>query len=122
MNITEVIEGDEFFQAKVSVLNENYSEDKDIKALSRSVLNQFNKYSKLNKKVAPEVSNSLSQVTEPDKLADSIASHLTLEIKDKQKILECIELSKRIELIYSYMESEMDVLRKALPRALAAAR
>jgi ATP-dependent Lon protease len=110
MKIKQVIEGEEFFQAKVNVIDENYSEDKDIKALSRSVLNQFNKYAKLNKKVAPEVGNSLSQVTDAAKLADSIASHLTLEIDDKQKILECIELSKRIEMIYSFMESEMEVL------------
>ncbi|PIR38523.1 MAG: endopeptidase La [Alphaproteobacteria bacterium CG11_big_fil_rev_8_21_14_0_20_39_49] len=110
MNIKEVIEGEEFFQAKVSVIDEKYSEDKDIKALSRSILNQFAKYSKLNKKVAPEVTNSLSQVTDAARLADAIASHLTLEIDEKQKILECIELSKRIEMIYSYMESEMEVL------------
>ncbi|MDA0782182.1 MAG: endopeptidase La [Rickettsiales bacterium] len=110
MNIKEVIEGENFFQARVSVIDEKYSEDKDIKALSRSILNQFAKYSKLNKKVAPEVTNSLSQVTDAARLADAIASHLTLEIDEKQKILECIELSKRIEMIYSYMESEMEVL------------
>ena len=110
VEIKQVIEDDEFLRAGIGIINENYSEDKDIKALARSVFNQFNKYAKLNKKVAPEVATSLSQVTDAAKLADSIASHLTLEIADKQKILECIELSKRIEMIYSFMESEMEVL------------
>jgi ATP-dependent Lon protease len=110
IQIKQVIEGENFFQAKIGIINEIYSEDKDIKALARSVLNQFVKYTKLNKKIAPEVANSLTQVTDLAKLADSIASHLSLEIADKQKILECIELSKRIEMIYSYMESEMEVL------------
>jgi ATP-dependent Lon protease len=65
---------------------------------------------KLNKKIAPEILTSLAQLKDVSKLADTIASHLSLEIADKQKILENLSLVSRLEMIYSFMEAEMEVL------------
>ncbi len=109
-NVKEFFEDGEFFRASVEVVGDVYGDDKDVKGLARAVINQFDKYAKLNKKVAPEVTASLSQIKEASKLADTVASHITLEIAEKQEILEISDVVKRLERVFSFMESEMEVL------------
>jgi ATP-dependent Lon protease len=108
--IKKFVEGADFFRATVDIIEEELGDELDLKALTRSVINQFSKYAKLNKKVSPEIATSLAQVEDACKLADTIASHLNLEIAEKQSILEDPSVVKRLEQIYAFMEAEMEVL------------
>jgi ATP-dependent Lon protease len=75
------------------------------------VVTQFEQYIKLNKKIPPEVLVSINQIEEPSKLADTVASHLTLKIPEKQELLETESISDRLEKVYGHMESEIGVLQ-----------
>ncbi len=109
--ITSFKETGPFFEAFVEPLPERLGETKELEALSRTVVSQFEQYIKLNKKIAPEVLVSLNQVEEPGKLADTVASHLGLKIAEKQDLLEQVEVSERLERVFGYMEAEIGVLQ-----------
>ena len=72
---------------------------------------QFEQYIKLNKKIPPEVLVSINQIEDPGKLADTVASHLTLKIPEKQELLETERVSERLEKVFGYMEGEIGVLQ-----------
>jgi len=86
-------------------------EAKELEALGRTVVAQFEQYIKLNKKIAPEVLVSLNQIDESSKLADTVASHLNLKIPEKQELLEITKVSERLEKVFGHMESEIGVLQ-----------
>jgi ATP-dependent Lon protease len=104
-------EKSDFFQAKAQTLPEGKAEAPEIEALARSVVNQFEQYVKLNRKVPPEVLVSINQIDDPSKLADTVASHLALKIADKQELLEIESVTERLERVYALMESEIGVLQ-----------
>jgi len=104
-------ERDEFFEAEAELLPEEAGEVRELEALSRSVVSQFEQYIKLNKKIPPEVLVSVNQIDEPGKLADTVASHLSLKIAEKQELLELGTVAERLERIYSHMEAEIGVLQ-----------
>jgi ATP-dependent Lon protease len=109
--ISTFTELDDFFQAYADVIDEATGDDREIEALARTVVSQFEQYIKLNKKIPPEVLVSINQIDEPSKLADTIASHLSLKIPEKQELLECRTVSERLEKVYSFMEGEIGVLQ-----------
>ena len=110
-SVVDFTDNEEFFQAFTEVLPEEDPDGKETEALSRSVVTQFEQYIKLNRKVPPEVLVSINQIEEPSKLADTIASHLSLKIPEKQELLEAETVQKRLEKIYSFMEGEIGVLQ-----------
>ncbi len=101
----------EFFQAEAELLEEEESDTQEQDALMRTVVGQFEQYIKLNKKIPPEVLVSVNQIDEPSKLVDTIASHLSLKIHDKQELLETDSIAARLERVYGFMESEIGVLQ-----------
>ena len=109
--IVRYVENPEFFQAEAELLEDVIDDGKDLEALSRSVVTQFEQYIKLNKKIPPEVLVSLNQIEDPGKLSDTIASHLALKISEKQELLEFVSAADRLERAYSFMESEIGVLQ-----------
>ena len=109
--ITSYKENDSFFEAYVEPIEEAKEEDKELEALARSVVSQFEQYIKLNKKIPPEVLVSVNQIENPSKLADTVASHLTLKIAEKQELLEALSAQERLEKIYAFMEGEIGVLQ-----------
>jgi ATP-dependent Lon protease len=109
--IVRYTDNEEFFQAEAEMVEESEDSDRDLEALSRSVISQFEQYIKLNKKIPPEVLVSLNQIEEPSKLSDTIASHLALKISEKQELLEFVSPGDRLERAYSFMESEIGVLQ-----------
>jgi len=109
--ITEFAETDAYFEAFVEPLPDRDSDAKELEALGRTVVTQFEQYIKLNKKIAPEVLVSLNQIEEPTKLADTIASHLNLKIAEKQELLETARVGERLERVFGHMESEIGVLQ-----------
>ncbi|SNB64047.1 ATP-dependent proteinase. Serine peptidase. MEROPS family S16 [Arboricoccus pini] len=109
--ITDFVENDKFFQVEAKVIEEAALEPREIEALGRAVVGQFEQYVKLNKKVPPEVLVSLGQIEDQSKLADTIAAHLSLKIAEKQELLETGSLTERLERLYGYMEAEISVLQ-----------
>jgi len=109
--ITRYGDREEFFEAEAEVLAEEDGDDQELEALSRSVISQFEQYIKLNKKIPPEVLVSVNQIEDPAKLADTVASHLSLKISDKQDLLELPTVGERLERVYGHMESEIGVLQ-----------
>jgi ATP-dependent Lon protease len=105
------IYGDSYYETKVQVIDESIFDDREIEILSRSVIDSFDQYVKLNKKIAPEVMTSLSGIDEPSRLADTIAAHMVLKLEEKQAILEINDVKKRIEHIISLIENELDILQ-----------
>ena len=86
-------------------------ESQEMSALARTVVAQFEQYIKLNKKIPPEVLVSINQIDDPAKLADTVASHLSLKIPEKQELLETEAVSERLEKVFGYMEGEIGVLQ-----------
>jgi ATP-dependent Lon protease len=109
--ITGFVENDAFFQASAVTLPESSGESREVEALARSVVAQFENYVKLNKKVPPEVLVSVNQIDDPSKLADTVASHLALKVSDKQDVLEIASVPERLEKVYALMEGEIGVLQ-----------
>jgi ATP-dependent Lon protease len=109
--IVRFADNEAFFQAHAEVIGEKPGQHQEIEALSRTVVAQFEQYIKLNKKIPPEVLVSINQIDEPGKLADTVASHLSLKIPEKQELLETETVSERLEKVFGYMEGEIGVLQ-----------
>jgi ATP-dependent Lon protease len=109
--IVKFKETEAYFEAVTEPMPDVSGEKKDLEALGRTVVSQFEQYIKLNKKIAPEVLVSLNQIEEPSKLADTVASHLNLKIPEKQDLLEIAKISERLERVFGHMESEIGVLQ-----------
>src|SRR5471032_2428370 len=100
----------EYFEAEAASIEEDLGEAHEAEALSRAVIEQFDNYVKLNKKISPEALASIPQITDPGKLADSIAQQLSVKIVDKQNLLEIFDVVKRLEKVFALMEGEISVL------------
>jgi ATP-dependent Lon protease len=109
--IERFAENEAFFQAYAEGLGDGGASPQETEALARTVVAQFEQYIKLNKKIPPEVLVSINQIEDPGKLADTVASHLTLKIPEKQELLETIPVSERLEKVFGYMEGEIGVLQ-----------
>lgn len=104
-------DSNDFFEAEAVIIDDRTEAREELEALSRAVISQFEQYLKLNKKIPPEVLGSINQIDDPSKLADTVASHLTLKIPEKQQLLELEAVSERLERIYALMEGEIGVLQ-----------
>jgi ATP-dependent Lon protease len=109
--IQRFADNEQFFQAFADTLGERAGVQQETEALARTVVSQFEQYIKLNKKIPPEVLVSINQIEEPGKLADTVASHLTLKIPEKQELLETEAVAERLEKVFGYMEGEIGVLQ-----------
>jgi ATP-dependent Lon protease len=101
----------EYYEAEVVEIADEAGDTNEAEALSRAVIEHFENYVKLNKKVPPEALSSIPQITEPSKLSDQVASHLSVKISDKQELLQTFEVPRRLERVYALMEGEISVLQ-----------
>lgn len=108
--IEEFEKTDPFYQVHAKKVVEEEVDDLDTQALMRSVLDHFEQYLRLSKKVSAETYSAVADIDEPGRLADVIASHLPLKIADKQRILETIEAKKRLETLLEVINDEREVL------------
>ncbi|MCA0755296.1 endopeptidase La [Paenibacillus sp. N4] len=108
--ILDYLPNDEFYEVSAKELPEQETDDPEVDALMRSVLNQFEHYISLSKKVTPETLAAVSDIDDPGRLADVITSHLSLKIKDKQDILETIDVGMRLEKLLDILNNEREVL------------
>jgi ATP-dependent Lon protease len=110
--VKSILETSKFFSASAQILEKPVLvEDREAEVLQRSVLNLFDQYVKLNKKVPPEILTSLSGIDDPSRLADTIAAHMSLKLDEKQEILEIQNPRERIEHIMSKIEGEIDLMQ-----------
>ena len=108
--IEDYVAHDEFFKVKASVVAELDEKPTETQALTRSLVSEFEQYVKLNKKIPPEILGSIEQIEEAGRMADTVASHLSIKLDEKQEILEILSVPERLEKVFSLMESEIGVL------------
>src|SRR3990170_2800104 len=108
--IQEFVSEDECFMVLVEEVDELIDEAVESEALVRSAVKSFETYVKFNKRVPPEMIMSVSSIEDPGRLADTISAHLTIKIEDKQALLTLASPAKRLERLYSIMESEIEIL------------
>ena len=101
----------DFFQALIEPVADTAGGPQEIEALVRSVKSNFENYIKLNKKVPAETLASVSQIEDAAKLADTVASHLTVKIADRQQLLETMNVVERLERVLALIEGEIGVLQ-----------
>ena len=109
--IKEISFESDYFRAETSILFTEEASEKEAKLLLRSLLSQFDQYVQLSKKIPPEVMTSISSIDEPARLVDTIASHMTLQLQEKQNLLELSSLQPRIEHLMSLIEAEIDLFQ-----------
>lgn len=101
---------DEFLTGQAELIDTHPLNEREQESLVRILMAQFDKYVQLSKKVPSEVITSLNSIEDPGRLADTIASHLSLKVEEKQNVLEVAAERERIEHLLSLLESEIDLL------------
>ena len=109
--VRNYVRTDEYYEAEAVALDDAKGDLVEAEALAHSVVSEFENYVKLNKKVSPEVVSAVTQIEDPSKLADTIASHLAVKISDKQEVLGTPTVAQRLEKVLGLMESEISVLQ-----------
>ncbi len=109
--IVNITSPEDFLLADLELIPTQTTTSREIEVLARSVLTQFDQYIKLNKKIPPEILVSLAGIDDVNRLADTIAAHLTLKIPDKQIILEREDLQARLEHLLGLLDGELELLQ-----------
>ena len=102
---------DQHLVAEVDPIESEEPEGAEVAALMRSVVEQFENYSKLNRKLPAETAVQLAQIEEPSKLADSVAANINIKVSDKQALLAELNSVRRLEMVFAFMEGELGVLQ-----------
>jgi ATP-dependent Lon protease len=110
--VNKIEEGETHFSANVTPIELDHSAqgENEIEALRRAVMQQFDQYVKLNKKIPPEILTSIASIDDAGRLADTIAAHLPLKLDNKQIILDLSSIKNRLENLFSQLEREVDIL------------
>ena len=108
--VEEIHSTENYFTAQISVLDTQSTSDSESAIYKRTALEQFERFVQVNKKIPSEVLSSLQNIDEIDRLADTIAAHMSLKLPEKQKILEILDENKRLEHLMSLMEVEIDLV------------
>ena len=109
--ISHFSENKDFFEAYIDHVPNKNLFDKEIDALSRTAMSQFENYVKLNRKVPPELLVSLNQINDHSKLADTMSAHLNIKLSDKQTLLETSSVKDRLNKIIEFIDQEIGVLQ-----------
>jgi ATP-dependent Lon protease len=111
--VMSIVDGEAHFVASVTPIDpiaEQSDASSEIEALRRAVMQQFDQYVKLNKKIPPEILTSISSIDDPGRLADTIAAHLPLKLENKQQVLDLANIKSRLENLFAQLEHEVDIL------------
>ena len=111
VRISEYLENDSFFEASAEYLTELPGDADTVEALVRTVGEEFARYAKVKKNVPEEALTAVEEAEEPAKLADLVAGHLGIEVDEKQKLLETLNIAERLEQIFALMQGEMSGLQ-----------
>nr|WP_315168878.1 endopeptidase La [uncultured Limnohabitans sp.] len=111
--VSSIVDGEAHFVAHVTPVDpaaEQSEPSSEIEALRRAVMQQFDQYVKLNKKIPPEILTSISSIDDAGRLADTIAAHLPLKLENKQQVLDLASIKARLENLFAQLEHEVDIL------------
>ena len=110
--VTHIEDGEDHFVGTVTPLQVLADEQasSEVEALRRAVMQQFDQYVKLNKKIPPEILTSIASIDDAGRLADTIAAHLPLKLESKQAVLDLASVKERLENLYEQLEREVDIL------------
>ena len=110
--VTSIADAETHFTATVTPVEQDQEKHKssEIEALRRAVMQQFDQYVKLNKKIPPEILTSISSIDDPGRLADTIAAHLPLKLENKQVVLDLSDVKARLENLFEQLDREVDIL------------
>jgi ATP-dependent Lon protease len=109
--IHKITELDSHFVANLTPVESEPGDEAEVEAMRRAIVQQFDQYVKLNKKIPPEILTSLAGIDDAGRLADTIAAHLPLKLEQKQVILEIFDVAKRHEHLLGQLEGELDILQ-----------
>jgi ATP-dependent Lon protease len=109
--LTSLTEQDGHLVAAIEPVDIEEPEGAEIAPLMRSVVEQFENYSKLNKKLPAETAVQLGQIEEASKLADAVAANINIKVSDKQALLAELNPARRLEMAFAFMEGELGVLQ-----------
>ncbi|WP_371924995.1 endopeptidase La [Halobacillus sp. A1] len=110
-SVEHIRTGEEFYEADVVRVEDIHEDHNEEEALMRTLLNQFEQYVKVSKKVSKETYNTVADVDEPSHLADIVTSHLPIKIKEKQSVLETANVKQRLKHLIELIGNERDVLQ-----------
>jgi ATP-dependent Lon protease len=110
-NFVSLETGGDHLTAEVERIDEPEMTSVEIAALMRSVVDQFENYSKLNRKLPAETAMQMGEIEEASRLADTIAGNIAIKVAEKQALLVELDQSKRLEMVYAFMEGELGVLQ-----------
>ena len=111
VTIQEFTDREEFFEARVASLSERLGDEAAIAAMLGVVTEEFERYAKVKKNIPEDALTTVSEATDPAKLADLVSGHLGIEVEQKQELLETLDVSERLEKVYGLMQGEMSVLQ-----------
>ncbi len=111
-SVNGIVDGESHFTATVTPLDAAAAagDASEVEALRRAVMQQFDQYVKLNKKIPPEILTSISSIDDAGRLADTIAAHLPLKLENKQAVLDLSDVKARLEDLFGQLEREVDIL------------
>jgi ATP-dependent Lon protease len=109
--LVDLVARDGFTAAEIEEVDEDGAAGPEAQALMRSVIDQFDNYAKLNKRLPPETGIQLSEIEDPSVLADAVASNLSIKVADKQAVLGELAPARRLEMVFAFMEGELGVLQ-----------
>src|SRR5258707_3486387 len=109
--LVDLVPRDGYLSAEVEEVAEETSDATEAQALMRSVIDQFENYAKLNKRLPPETGIQLGEIEDPSGLADAVASSLSIKVADKQALLGELNPARRLEMVFAFMEGELGVLQ-----------
>ena len=109
--LVDFVPNESFFQASVIGIEEEGLDSSDLASLSKTVVGQFDNYVKMNRKIPQEVQNVIREIDDPQKLADTVAGHLNIQISEKQALLENVSVAERLENVLAHMENEVGLLQ-----------
>ena len=109
--IVKFADNAEYFEAEVEIVDEENVDTPEARATAKAVSEQFEAFAKLSRKTPAEVVSAVVQITEPSRLADTVAAHLSIKISDKQALLETADVPQRLEKVLGLIEGEIGVLQ-----------
>lgn len=109
--INQLNDGEDHFSAEVTPIETTFGDEKELDVVRAAVLNEFESYLQLNKKIPADVLGALQRIDDADRLADTMAAHIPVTVRHKQSVLELADVQERLEYLLGMMESEADILQ-----------
>ncbi len=109
--INQLNDGEDHFAAEVTPIETTFGDEKELDVVKAAVLNEFESYLQLNKKIPADVLGALQRIDDADRLVDTMAAHIPVTVRHKQSVLELADVQERLEYLLGMMESEADILQ-----------